>query len=241
MKKSVVALTIAATLGLAACSPNKSEETVSTPAPEAPAAEAPKAELGSFGVELDARNEAVKPGDDFFMYAGGTWYDNYEMPADKTSYGAFAALAERSEDRVKKIIDELNESEGLTGEAKLIADFYHSFMDTETLDQNGIAPIQPVLDDINAIASVDDLAREFGRAWLTGSISPLGGGMWYDRLDPNKYQLSLGVGGLGLPDRDYYLSDNERFVKIREAYQAHIAEMLAFTGSENAAAEAEST
>lgn len=240
MKKSVLALTIATTLGLAACSPNAPQEKA-TAAPEAATvAEAPKAELGSFGIELAARNEAIKPGDDFFMYAGGTWYDNYELPADKTRFGAFTALAERSEDRVKAIIDDLNTAENLTGEAKLIGDFFHSFMNTEMLNQKGIAPIQPLLDSINAIQTRDDLATEFGNAWLTNSVTPLWAGMWYDRLDPNKYQVSLGVGGLALPDRDYYLSEDERFVNIRKDYQAHIADMLRFAGSENPEAEAES-
>ena len=239
MKKSLIALAVTATLGLAACSPNNTPETASTTPPAAPV-EAPKAELGNFGIELSARNEAVKPGDDFFMYAGGTWYDNYELPADKTRFGAFTALAERSEDRVKSIIDELNGAENLSGEAKLIGDFFHSFMDTETLNQKGIAPVQPILDEIAAIQSRDDLAREFGKAWLTDSITPLWAGMWYDRLDPNKYQVTLGVGGLGLPDRDYYLSEDERFVNIRAEYQAHIVDMLRFTDSENPEKEAES-
>ncbi|WP_100642096.1 M13 family metallopeptidase [Alteromonas facilis] len=234
MKKSLLALTIATSLGLAACSPNPTSENTASTTDNAQPVAAAAAEIGSFGVDLTARNEAVKPGDDFFMYASGNWYDNYELPADKTRFGAFSALADRSEERVKSIIDELNNATDLTGEAKLIADFYHSFMDTESLNAKGIAPIQPILDDIKAIASVDDLTREFGKAWLTDSVSPLWAGMWYDRLDPNKYQVNVGVGGLGLPDRDYYLSEDERFVKIREAYQAHIAEMLAFTGSETA-------
>ena len=239
MKKTLLALSITACLGIAACSPQPAEQAQQAAPVESATQTSTEvaqtgAEIGTFGVDLTARNEAVKPGDDFFMYASGTWYDNYELPADKTRFGAFTALAERSEDRVKSIIDELSGASDLNGEAKLIADFYHSYMDTETLNSKGIQPIQPVLDSINAIASIDDLTREFGRAWLTDSVSPIWGGMWYDRLDPNKYQLSVGVGGLGLPDRDYYLSDDERFTKIREAYQAHIAEMLAFTGVENA-------
>ncbi|WP_100655768.1 M13 family metallopeptidase [Alteromonas flava] len=240
MKKSVIALAIATSLGLAACSPQSTEQVANNaPAAEAEAAAVnTAAEIGSFGVDLSARNEAVKPGDDFFMYASGTWYDTYELPADKTRFGAFSALADRSEEQVKSIIDDLNNSENLTGEAKLIADFYHSYMDTEALNAKGIATIQPMLENIAAIASVTDLTREFGKAWLTDSNSPLWAGMWYDRLDPNKYQVNVGVAGLGLPDRDYYLSDDERFVKIREAYQAHIAEMLAFTGSETATEDA---
>ncbi|MBT0584887.1 M13 family metallopeptidase [Alteromonas oceanisediminis] len=237
MKKSVIALALISALGLAACTPETSTQQTDTSA-AAPVADA-KPELGTFGVDLSARNESVKPGDDFFMYASGTWYDNYEMPADKTRFGAFTALAERSEDRVKTIIDDLNTATDLDGEAKLIADFYHSYMDTETLNAKGVAPIQPTLDAIAAIDSVQALTKEFGRAWLTDSITPIWGGLWYDRLDPNAYQLSVGVGGLGLPDRDYYLSDDERFVTIREAYKNHITEMLSFTDSEDPAQAAE--
>ena len=237
MKKTLLSLTVAASLGLAACSPQTTEQP--TAGDDAVEQRQAQAEIGSFGVDLSARNEAVKPGDDFFMYASGTWYDNYELPADKTRFGAFTALAERSEDRVKEIIDELSQSENLSGEAKLIADFYNSYMDTETLNAKGISSIQAVLDDIAAVSNTAELTAEFGEAWLTGSISPIWGGMWYDRLDPNRYQLNVGVGGLGLPDRDYYLSEDGRFVEIRNAYQTHIAKILAFTGTETAAEQAE--
>ena len=176
-----------------------------------------EAELGSFGVDLTARNEAVKPGDDFFMYASGTWYDNYELPADKTRYGAFTGLAERSEEQVKNIIDGLMEKSSLNAEEKLVHDFFVAYMDTDTINEKGIEPIKDVLTSIDSIENKTDLTKAFGNSWLVGSTTPIGGGMWYNRLDPNEYQLSVGVGGLGLPDRDYYLSDSERFVKIREA------------------------
>ncbi|MGB1293082.1 MAG: M13 family peptidase, partial [Pseudoalteromonas sp.] len=87
MKKTLIAATLAATF-LTGCSKPEQTETQDTTAESV--ASTQKAELGSFGVDLSARNEAVKPGDDFFMYASGTWYDNYEMPADKTRYGAFS-------------------------------------------------------------------------------------------------------------------------------------------------------
>ncbi|MGS0730109.1 M13 family peptidase, partial [Shewanella sp. 0m-11] len=189
-----------------------------------------KAELGSFGVDLSARNEAVNPGDDFFMYASGTWYDNYVMPADKTRFGAFTGLAERSEKQVKEIIDDIASRTDLNAEEQLIADFYQSYMDTDTINKLGITPIQSTLEQISAIKSTDDLTKVFGQAWLTGATSPISGGMWFNRLDPNQYEMSIGAGGLGLPDRSYYLEDAERFVKIREAYVNHIAEMLAFAG-----------
>ena len=101
------------------------------------------------------------------------------------------------------------------------------------INEKGLSPISDVLTTIGNISTQKDLTEVFGNAWLTGASSPINSGMWYNRLDPNEYQLSVGVGGLGLPDRDYYLSDDERFVKIREAYEAHIAQMLGFAKVEN--------
>jgi len=232
MKKSLIAAALAATF-ITGCSEPQTTKTDEQQPKIATAAVTKKAELGSFGVDLTARNEAVKPGDDFFMYASGTWYDNYVMPADKTRYGAFSGLAERSEDDVKAIIEEIAARKDLNAEEKLVADFYNAYMDTETLNKLGVAPIKPLLSEISDIASTDDLAEMFGKSWLTGNKAPFGGGMWFNRLDPNKYEMSLGAGGLGLPDRSYYLEDAERFVKTRTAYVAHIADMLEFAGTEN--------
>ncbi|MFC3095019.1 M13 family peptidase [Alteromonas sediminis] len=234
--KHIIATCIAAALGLAGCSqPQTSEEQVaSAPAP----VEAAAPELGTFGVDLTARNEAVKPGDDFFMYASGTWYDNYELPADKTRFGAFTALADRSEAQVKAIVEELVDKTDLTAEEKLVKDFYTAYMDVETINAKGIAPIQGTLDKISNIDSITALTEVFGEAWLKSTNTPIWGGLWYNRLDPNEYQLSVGVGGIGLPDRDYYLSEDQRFVDIRAAYLTHIEKMLGFAGVENAAEQA---
>lgn len=223
MKYTAIAALVAASLGLAACNPAPKQEGAAAPAVEANTG---KAELGSFGVDLSARNETVKPGDDFFMYASGTWYENYQLPPDKTRYGAFGALADRSEEQVKAIVDDIMQKSGLNAEETLIKDFYTAYMDVEGINQQGLTPIGDVLADIAKVSNREDLTRIFSKAWLTGTMSPLWGGMWYDRLDPNKYQLSLGVGGLGLPDRDYYLNDSERFVAIRDAYVKHIAALL---------------
>ena len=238
MKKSLIAAALAATF-ITGCSEPQTTKTDEQQPKIATTAVTKKAELGSFGVDLTARNKAVKPGDDFFMYASGTWYDNYVMPADKTRYGAFSGLAERSEDDVKAIIEEIAARKDLNAEEKLVADFYNAYMDTETLNKLGVAPIKPLLSEISDIASTDDLAEMFGKSWLTGNKAPFGGGMWFNRLDPNKYEMSLGAGGLGLPDRSYYLEDAERFVKTRAAYVVHIAEMLEFAGTENTAERAQ--
>jgi putative endopeptidase len=239
MRKTLLAAAVAASLGLLGCSqPETSEKQVSDHAAMADSTGTNEAELGSFGVDLSARNENVKPGDDFFMYASGSWYDNYELPADKTRYGAFTGLAERSEKQVKNIIDGLLEKDTLTEDEQLVHDFFVAYMDVDTINEKGISPISDVLSEINQISSKQDLTEVFGNAWLTGASSPITGGMWYNRLDPNEYQLSVGVGGLGLPDRDYYLSEDERFVKIREAYVAHIEQMLGFAKVDNPAQQA---
>ena len=235
MKKSLVAAALSTVL-FAGCGEQQVTETkVAEQKQEQPApiANQGKAELGSFGVDLSARDLDVKPGDDFFMYASGTWYKNYEMPADKTRFGAFTALAERSEEQVKEIIDDITSRSDLNTEEQMVADFYHAFMDVETINKKGLSPIQPTLDEISAAKSVDDLTKLFGNAWLNGVSSPIGGGMWFNRLDPNQYEMSMGAGGIGLPDRSYYLEESERFVKTREAYVAHIAKVLAFAGIEN--------
>ena len=168
MKKTLLASTLA-TLLLAGCGGETSSTT------EAAKVEAPakgKAELGTFGVDLTARNLNVKPGDDFFMYASGTWYDNYVMPADKTRFGAFSALAERSEKQVKEIIDDLSSRSDLNAEEQLVADFYNAYMDVETINKLGLAPIQSTLDQIAAVKNTDDLTTLFGNAWLNGCEQP---------------------------------------------------------------------
>lgn len=241
MKKSIIAVALSTAL-LTACG-NQQSQTVNTVKQQTMSANDAvqgKAELGNFGVDLTARNLNVKPGDDFFMYASGTWYDNYQMPADKTRFGAFTALAERSEKQVKAIIDDIVSRQNLTAEEQMIADFYNAFMDVETINKKGISPIKGLLDQVAAVKTTDDLTTLFGQAWLNGVSSPIGGGMWFNRLDPNQYEMSMGAGGLGLPDRSYYMVDSERFAKTRKAYVAHISKTLKFAGVENSEARAKS-
>lgn len=196
-------------------------------------------ELGIFGIELAARNLAIKPGDDFFMYASGTWYDNFEMPSDKTRYGAFSVLADRSEERVKQIIDDISKAKELSFEEQLIANFYKAYMDVDTINAEGLQPIQAVLEQIDDIDSVIDLTSVFGNAWLSGVNSPINAGLGVNRLAPNAYQMSVGTGGLGLPDRSYYLTETPRFKDILAAYKENIIQTLAFIENDDSATKAD--
>jgi predicted metalloendopeptidase len=239
MKKTIISTAIASVLLLGACS--KQEEQKTNMAVASASADMLKgiAELGSFGVELDARDESIKPGDDFFKYAGGTWYDNFVMPSDKTRFGAFDKLAERSETQIKELIEEITQGANLNPEQQMIADFYAAYMDTDAANAKGILPITSLLEKISNIDNKKSLTAAFGSAWLDGSISPISAGLGFNRLDPDQYQMSIGVSGLGLPDRSYYLEDSERFVKIRNDYVAHITQMLNFAKVEGAAEKAQ--
>lgn len=227
MKRSLLGLGIAGALTVA----------VSTATAAAPSG---KAQLGSFGVDLTARDLTVKPGDDFNRYASGQWIDTYVLKDYETNYGSFNQLRDRAEEQTRALMDELLASKNLAAgsNGRKLRDFYASFMDRAGRDSAGIKPLQPVLDRIAKIDSKDKLIAAFGNAGIDGSSAPFGMGVGIDRKDPNQYQVGLGVGGLGLPDRDYYLNQDARFVKIREAYLAHIQRMLGFAGVSGADAKA---
>ena len=227
MKRSLLGLGIAGALTVA----------VSTATAAAPSG---KAQLGSFGVDLTARDLTVKPGDDFNRYASGQWIDTYVLKDYETNYGSFNQLRDRAEEQTRALMDELLASKNLAAgsNGRKLRDFYASFMGRAGRDAAGIKPLQPVLDRIAKIDSKDKLIAAFGNAGIDGSSAPFGMGVGIDRKDPNQYQVGLGVGGLGLPDRDYYLNQDARFVKIREAYLAHIQRMLGFAGVSGADAKA---
>ncbi|QCZ94219.1 M13 family metallopeptidase [Salinimonas iocasae] len=244
MKYSLIAAMVAASLGLAGCGQpeqaNAQEaEQTKTQTSKASAKNDGKPELGSFGVDLSARDESVDPGDDFFRYASGNWYDNFELPADKVRYGAFSKLYDRSQEQVKTIIDDIMARDDLNAEEQMVHDFYKAYMDTDAINKKGLKPISDVMGKIDSLENRQQLTELFGSAWLYGNASPLYAGLWYNRLDPNEYQVTVGVGGLGLPDRDYYLGDQERFAEIRKAYLAHVEEMLTLANEENAAEKAQ--
>ncbi|MCJ8190014.1 M13 family metallopeptidase [Sphingomicrobium aestuariivivum] len=239
MKKLMIAL--AASSALAACTQTTEIETAATtaPLPEA-AAElgdepAGQAELGTFGFDTAGMDRSVAPGDDFYDFANGTWAAATEIPADKSNYGMFGALDDLSRERTKAIIlDAAKDPNNRVGAA------YNSFLDTDRVEALGMAPIQPLLDEIDAVDSFAGYAAMVGKADRLG----FGGGMlgWYigqDDGDSTRYIMNAYQSGLGLPDRDYYLEDAERQVEIRAAYVDYLADMLALAGEGNARARAE--
>src|SRR6478735_2264996 len=197
-----------------------------------------KPALGAFGVDLGNRDASVKPGDDFDRFANGKWEDTYQLKDYESDYGSFDMLNDQSEIAVREIIDELSRRTDLApgSDEQKIRDYYASYMDQDARDAAGIRPLQPVLDRISAIHSAADLTAAFGRADVEASNAPVGVGLAVDRKDPNRYLAVVGVGGLGLPDKDYYFNQDARFVAIRKAYVEHIATMLGFAGVDAASA-----
>lgn len=187
-----------------------------------------------WGVDLDARDLSVKPGDDFHEYVNGKWLAENEIPPERSSWGVGLVVHERAEERVRTIIEELGAKSGARGTPEQkVGDYYASWMDTETVNKLGIAPLRPDLDRIAAIKDAAGLASEFGREYYVAGISPFSASLGINPENPDEYNINVGLSGLGLPDRDYYLEDTERFIKIREEYVNHIARMLNFAGFEN--------
>lgn len=193
------------------------------------------------GVELDYMDTSADPAEDFFAYANGQWMETTEIPADKARYGAFTMLADKAREDVKAIVLEAAEAEDPKSgsETQQIGDFYRSFMDTQTIESRGLEPLQPILKDIAGIENYRQLSAFFARASRQGITSPLGFYVSNDEKQPDQYIPYFSHSGLGLPDRDYYLKDDERNTELRAAYAKHIAKMfdLADQGKGEAAAQ----
>ena len=202
---------------------------------------AAKPQLGSFGIDLGNRDVSVKPGDDFDRYANGRWFDTYQLRDYDTRFGSFNALSDQAEEQVHAIVEELQARKDLKpgSDEQKVRDLYASYMDTAARDAAGIAPLKPTLTRIASVDSIAALTAAFGRAGIDGTSSPVGGGVTLDRKNPDRYLVSIGVGGLGLPDKDYYLNAEPRFVQIRAAYLDHVATMLGFAGIADAKPRAE--
>ena len=183
---------------------------------------------GSWGIDASSMDQDVAPGDNFFMYVSGDWFDKFELPADKTRYGAFDLLREKSEQQTRFIIEDLAAEEPPvdTPEGKVAA-FYNAFMDTDAIEAAGLAPAQPYLDQIAAIEDRETLVDVF---MSPGFSSQINGFVWVDDKNPDDYIFQLSMGGLGLPDREYYLKDDEKSVEIRAEYESLLTFLLEQAG-----------
>jgi endothelin-converting enzyme/putative endopeptidase len=180
---------------------------------------------GTFGVDLAARDLSLRPGDDFWRYANNTWFQHNPIPADRTSWGVGSVLSEDVERQLHQLVEDAGRANDPVSQQ--VSALYASWMDEAGIEQRGAAVLQPYLARINAAQSRDDLIRLFADS---GFPSPVGVGITPNPGDPIHYAAGVGQGGLGLPNRDYYLREGAPFEGYRAAYRTYVATMLRLAG-----------
>ncbi|AZQ85018.1 M13 family peptidase [Colwellia sp. Arc7-635] len=234
MKNIITGAVCTSLLLIAGC--NNSISTQSTS--EAPVMQ--KTALAS-GIDKANMDLSVRPQDNFYRYVNGAWLNANEIPGDKTSIGSFYDLRDEADNSVKAIIEELAATKNLKmgSDEQKVADLFRSFMDIDARDAAGIAPIQAIFDRINTLKNKDELATFFGENQKIGVGSPLAFYISVDAKDSTRYATHVWQSGLGLPDKDYYFNETERFEKLRAGYIAHIENMFNLAGLKNGKAAAQ--
>lgn len=178
--------------------------------------------FGSWGVDLSARDPSVKPGDDFDKYANGGWFARTEIPADQASAGVDYDVYNLTQRQLRQLVTGAPATSQVGG-------LYQSFMDEKRVAQLGTKPLMADIDAVAAIKDKSEMARFMGASQGSFGASIVGGGPYADPDTPTVNVLWLGQGGIGLPDRDYYLNDS--FKPQREAYRAYIARTMKMIGN----------
>jgi putative endopeptidase len=205
------------------------------------------------GVILANFDRSVRPQDDLYRYVNGTWLEKTQIPPDRSNYGTFGALADSVDRNVQGIVEHVAEKPGAPGsDSQKIGDFYASYMDEAAAERRGPAALATELARIDGIGDRGALVEYFGRTQLRlvippptgtglgpfGVAAPMLATVNADAKKPGVNALYVDQFGLGLPDRDYYLKDDGRFVEVRHKYEAYVAELLTMAGRPDAAASA---
>ena len=194
------------------------------------------------GVDQKNNDASVKPQDDFYRYVNGTWIKTAEIPGDRSSAGAFIDLREATIPQLHKITESLAKQHPKPGTgAQKIADLYSSFMDTAKIESLGLKPLASEFSKIDALTSKAQLPEILAFMNSMSITAPFDFGVHQDNKDSTKYVLDIAQAGLGMPDRDYYLKDDDAKLKdTRAKYQKHVEKMLAMAGDKSAAQSAAS-
>src|SRR5215469_2649799 len=208
-----------------------------TVTPGGSTAVAGKPAIGDFGLDLTAGDHKVKPGDDFFSYANGSWYDSFTIPPDRSSFGPFDRLDELSKERVRAIIEQAAAAHAAPGTPEQqIGDYYAAYMDQAAIEARGLRPAEPDLQRIADAHTHAQIARLFGEP---GFASLFDVQLPADFKNPDRYSVFISEATLGLPDRDYYLKDDPQLKELRAKYVAYIGQILTLGGVADAQAKAQ--
>lgn len=201
------------------------------------------------GIDLAGIDHSVKPGDEFFDYANGNWLKTAQIPADRSSTGTFLKIFELTERHTSDLIRNAGASHPAAGSnARKIADYYAAYMDEGAIAKHGLAPLKPELSAIDAIASKDDLARVLGSR-LRADVDPINATNFHTENlfglfvtqgleDPDHTVAYLLQGGLAMPSREYYLSDDPHMAAFRGKYHDYAVALLKQAGIADADAKA---
>ena len=180
-------------------------------------------EIGPWGFDLTGMDRTINPGDDFYSFANGEWLRRTEVPSDRTVVGSFPDLRLQANLRVRKLLESPRLA-GTSNSTQKAALLYRTFLDENRLDRLGRAPLEPQIRRIAAIKTKTEMAASMGRSFGGFGASIFQLDLAYDRTKPKGYAVYLGQGGLGLPDRDYYVEP--QFAATKDAYRTYIARML---------------
>jgi putative endopeptidase len=228
---------LALTAAAAVCSFALGACSTATPKPAtAPAPVPPPTPALKSGLDLAGFDRSVRPQDDLYRFAGGAWLANTPIPADRSNYGSFTILDDQAQEEVKQLIvgasQQANRPHG--SDAQKVGDFYLAYMDTARVESLGLAPLRDELARIEAITTPRDVARYIGHTQRIGVAQPFA---WFsapDSKNSSVYIGSLFQNGLTMPDRDYYLSPDEKYANFRAKFAVYVEQMLARAGERNA-------
>jgi putative endopeptidase len=197
------------------------------------------AAIGPWGVDLSAMDRSIRPGDDFYRYAGGQWMKTTQVPSDRSRWGSFDMLRAKADEDVQALVNEVSSKPQAPGSIEQkVADFYSSYMDTARIEALGLAPFKPDLERIAALGSYEQVAAlAFDPAMPVAF--PIGLYFSIDDKNPDRYSANLTQSGLGMPNRDYYLKPDAKFVETRGKYRSYAEQMLKLAGYPEPAAAAE--
>ncbi|MCF6439076.1 M13 family metallopeptidase [Pseudoalteromonas luteoviolacea] len=219
MRKTFAAIGVALALGLAGCSEQPKTENTSKVVQQ---------QVLSSGIELDNIDQSIRPQDDFYRHVNGKWFEKTEIPADKSNYGSFTELHEKSQAALKVILEKAAKDTSASpdsDEYKLGA-FYKSYTDELAREEIGVAAMDQYLAPIKALTNKSQLPGLIAKLQLQGGTTPFAWYVYNDAKNSTENALYLYQSGLGLPDREFYLKDTEKFKNNRDAYQVYITDML---------------
>ena len=230
--------TLAVAIGLYGCQQESNQATLAQTADSAPAPAA--IELVS-GIDQSGFDESVRVQDDLFDYVNGGWVAATEMPADKARWGTFDALGEKSQEDVRTLVEEVSAASDVEpgSPTQKIRDYYNSYMDKETATAKGVEAIRADLDMIAAIDSMDGVFNAFASVGVYGVTAPIGFFIDSDMKDTETIAIYIVQDGLTLPDRDYYLKDDEQYVTGRQLFMDYAANTFELAGYDNGVDRAE--